>query len=111
MIQHRIRERQIVQLFMRYVLESGHTVAFGEGCFEEIPTRKDTSYAGKGERQMVLALINTVFAQDAADAASAQRRVVADQLCEKFPKLSVIPGRRYRRAQGGEHEKPDGRGA
>jgi len=34
--------------------------------------RNALAYAGKGQRQMVLALINTVFAQDTADAASTQ---------------------------------------
>jgi putative transposase len=52
--------------------------------------RNALAYAGKGQRQMVLALINTVFAQDTAEAASAQWRVVADQLREKFPKLSAM---------------------
>jgi putative transposase len=52
--------------------------------------RNALAYAGKGQRPMVLALINTVFAQDTADAASAQWRVVADQLREKFPKLSAM---------------------
>jgi transposase-like protein len=39
---------------------------------------------------MVLALINTVFAQDSAEAASAQWRTVADQLRGKFPKLAAM---------------------
>ena len=52
--------------------------------------RNALAYAGKGQRQMVLALINTVFAQDSADAASAQWRVVADQLRTKFPKLAAM---------------------
>jgi putative transposase len=39
---------------------------------------------------MVLALINTVFAQDTAEAAAAQWRVVADQLRDKFPKLAAL---------------------
>jgi putative transposase len=39
---------------------------------------------------MVLALINTVFAQDNPEAASKQWRAVADQLREKFPKLAVL---------------------
>lgn len=41
-------------------------------------------YAGQGQRQMLLALINAVFAHKTAEAAHAQWRVVADQLCEKF---------------------------
>jgi putative transposase len=52
--------------------------------------RNALAYAGKGQRQMVLALINTVFAQDSAEAASAQWRVVADQLRGKFPKLATM---------------------
>ena len=52
--------------------------------------RNALAYAGKGQRQMVLALINTVFAQETADAAHAQWRIVADQLREKFPKLSSM---------------------
>ena len=39
---------------------------------------------------MVLALINTVFAQETAEAAHQQWRAVADQLREKFPKLSAM---------------------
>jgi len=39
---------------------------------------------------MVLALINTVFAQETAEAAHGQWRVVADQLREKFPKLALM---------------------
>jgi putative transposase len=52
--------------------------------------RNALAYAGKGQRQMVLALINTVFAQDTAEAAAAQWRVVADQLRDKFPKLAAM---------------------
>ena len=39
---------------------------------------------------MVLAAINTAFAQDDFEAASKQWRAVADQLREKFPKLSQL---------------------
>jgi len=39
---------------------------------------------------MVLALINTVFAQDTQEAAITQWRAVADQLREKFPKLALL---------------------
>ena len=46
--------------------------------------RNALAHAGKGQRQMVLALINTVFAQETPEAAHAQWRVVADQLREKF---------------------------
>ena len=52
--------------------------------------RNALAYAGKGQRQMVLALINTVFAQETAAAAHEQWRVVADQLRAKFPKLSAM---------------------
>jgi putative transposase len=52
--------------------------------------RNALAYAGKGQRQMVLALINTVFAQETAESAHAQWRIVADQLREKFPKLSAM---------------------
>jgi putative transposase len=52
--------------------------------------RNALAYAGKGQRQMVLALINTVFAQETADAAHAQWGIVADQLRVKFPKLSAM---------------------
>lgn len=52
--------------------------------------RNALAHAGKGQRQMVLAMINTAFAQDTAEAAKAQWRVVADQLREKFPKLAAL---------------------
>ena len=52
--------------------------------------RNALAHAGKGQRQMVLALINTVFAQETAEAAHQQWRIVADQLREKFPKLSAM---------------------
>ncbi len=52
--------------------------------------RNALAHAGKGQRQMVLALINTVFAQDTQDAAIAQWRVVADQVRDKFPKLGKL---------------------
>ena len=52
--------------------------------------RNALAYAGMGQRQMVLALIITVFAQETAEAAHAQWRVIADQLREKFPKLSAM---------------------
>jgi putative transposase len=52
--------------------------------------RNALAHAGKGQRQMVFALINTVFAQETAEAARKQWRIVADQLREKFPKLSVM---------------------
>jgi putative transposase len=52
--------------------------------------RNALAHAGKGQRQMVLAMINTVFAQESLDAAIAQWRVVADQLRTKFPKLAAM---------------------
>lgn len=52
--------------------------------------RNALAHAGKGQRQMVLALINTVFAQETQEAAIKQWRVVADQLREKFPKLADL---------------------
>jgi putative transposase len=52
--------------------------------------RNALAHAGKGQRQMVLALINSVFAQDTREAAQKQWRVVADQLREKSPKLSAM---------------------
>src|SRR5579863_770801 len=52
--------------------------------------RNCLAHAGKGQRQMVMALINTVFAQDTHEAALEQWRVVADQLRAKFPKLAAL---------------------
>jgi putative transposase len=52
--------------------------------------RNALAHAGKGQRQMVLAMINTVFAQESLKAAIAQWRVVADQLRAKFPKLAAM---------------------
>lgn len=52
--------------------------------------RSALAHAGKGPRQMVLAMINTAFAQDTYETASNQWRVVADQLREKFPKLATL---------------------
>ena len=52
--------------------------------------RNALAHAGKGQRQMVLAMINTVFAQESLEAAIAQWRVVADQLRSKFPKLATM---------------------
>jgi len=54
--------------------------------------RNAPAQAGKGQRQMVLALINTAFAQETAEAASGQWDVVADQLASKFPKLAIMLG-------------------
>ena len=52
--------------------------------------RNALAHAGKGQRQMVLAMINTVFAQESLEAAVAQWRTVADQLRSKFPKLATM---------------------
>ena len=52
--------------------------------------RNALAHAGKGQRQMVLALINTVFAQDNQEAAITQWRAVADQLRLKFTKLAEL---------------------
>jgi len=52
--------------------------------------RNALAHAGKGQRQMVLAMSNTTFAQDTYKTASDQWRVVADQLREKFPKLAAL---------------------
>ncbi len=52
--------------------------------------RNALAYVGKDQRQMVLALINTVFAQETADAARAQWDIVSDQLRAKFPKLAAM---------------------
>jgi putative transposase len=52
--------------------------------------RNALAHAGKGQRQVVLALINTVFAQETPEAAIAQWRTVADQLRTKFPKLAAL---------------------
>jgi putative transposase len=51
--------------------------------------RNALAFAGKGQRQVVLALINTAFAQDTAEAAIEQWSAVSDQLRGKFPKLSA----------------------
>lgn len=50
--------------------------------------RNVLAHAGKGQRQMVMALINTIFAQETPETASEQWRAVADQLRERFPKLA-----------------------
>lgn len=48
------------------------------------------AHAGKGQRQMVLAAINTVFAQETLDAAVVQWRIVADRLRIKIPTLGRL---------------------
>ncbi len=52
--------------------------------------RNALAHATKGQRQMVRALISTIFAQETPEAASKQWRLVADQLREKFPKLAKL---------------------
>ena len=52
--------------------------------------RNALAHAGKGQRQMVRALINTAFAQESPEAASAQWRTVTDPLRERFPKLAAM---------------------
>ena len=52
--------------------------------------RNALAHAGKGQRQIVLAMINTVFAQDTPETAHSQWRTVADQLRVKFPKLATL---------------------
>ena len=52
--------------------------------------RNALAHAGKGQRQMVLAAINTAFAQETHEAAVTQWRIVADQLRVKFPKLGTL---------------------
>jgi len=52
--------------------------------------RNAPAHVGKGQRQAVLAMINTIFVQESAEAASAQWRTVADQLRPKFPKLAAM---------------------
>jgi len=50
--------------------------------------RNAPAYANKGQRQMVLALINTAFAQETPEAAREQWRVVADHFRKTLPKLA-----------------------
>ncbi len=52
--------------------------------------RNALAHAGKGQRQAVLAMINTIFVQESAETASEQWRIVADQLRAKFPKLAAM---------------------
>jgi len=52
--------------------------------------RNALAFANKGQRQMVLALINTAFAQETTEAAHEQWRVVADHFREKLPKLAAM---------------------
>ena len=52
--------------------------------------RNVLAHAGKSGRRVVSAFIATAFAQDDAEAASAQWRSVADQLRPKLPKLAAL---------------------
>ena len=52
--------------------------------------RNALAHADKGHRQSVLAMINTIFVQDTAQAASVQWRSVADQLRPKLPELAAL---------------------
>jgi putative transposase len=52
--------------------------------------RNALAHAPKGQRQMVAALIRTVFAQETEADARRQWRAVADQLRAKFPKIAKL---------------------
>lgn len=52
--------------------------------------RNALAYANKSQRQMVFALINTIFAQETAEAAHTQWRIVVEQLRTKFAKLAAM---------------------
>jgi putative transposase len=52
--------------------------------------RNALAHAGKSGRRVVSAFIATAFAQDDAEAATAQWRKVADQLRPKLPKLATL---------------------
>jgi putative transposase len=52
--------------------------------------RNALAHAPKGQRQMVAAMIRTVFAQETEKEAHRQWRVVADQLRARFPKLAAL---------------------
>ncbi len=52
--------------------------------------RNALAHVPKGQRQMVAALIRTVFAQESEADAREQWRTVADQLRERFPKISKL---------------------
>ena len=48
------------------------------------------AHAGKSGRRVVSAFVATAFVQEDADSASAQWRLVADQLRPKVPRLAAI---------------------
>jgi putative transposase len=52
--------------------------------------RNALAHVPKGQRQMVAALIRTVFAQESREEAHRQWRAVADQLRSRFPKLAAL---------------------
>jgi len=52
--------------------------------------RNVLAHAGKQGRRVVAAFIGTAFAQDDADSARTQWRLVADQVRPKLPKLAVL---------------------
>ena len=52
--------------------------------------RNALAHVPKGQRQMVAALIRTVFAQEGEADARRQWRAVADQLRERFPKIGSL---------------------
>jgi len=52
--------------------------------------RNALAHVPKGQRQMVAALIRTVFAQDTEAEARRQWRAVADQLRERFAKIGAL---------------------
>jgi putative transposase len=52
--------------------------------------RNALAHVPKGQRQMVAALIRTVFAQESETDARRQWRAVADQLRERFPKIGTL---------------------
>jgi putative transposase len=52
--------------------------------------RNALAHVPKGQRQMVAALIRTVFAQESEADARRQWRAVADQLRERFPKVGTL---------------------
>ena len=52
--------------------------------------RNAMAHVGNGHRTMVAALLRTVFAQDSRQECLQQRRLVADQLREKYPKIAAL---------------------
>ena len=52
--------------------------------------RNALAYAGKTQRRVVSAFVGTAFAQEDAEAATAQWRQVADQLRPRVPKLAAL---------------------